>query len=167
MAKYIVDGEARTVRFEFGEGADESAVFELDRVPEDMKIQLALHGAKQKLVDAFADAKARPAGISRESYCAAQVETRMDALYAGNWSVRGEGTARISIFAEALAEATGQALDATVKLWADMPKAKRDQVKRHPEFARIVTRLRMERERARLEGMADATDAPPIEDLIG
>lgn len=167
---YTVDAEKGTIKFTFGPGPDETVVFDTNDVKdEEIRKMAMLHGFKQKCVDAFADAKNRPEGQSVEAFKADQVSQRITMFINGDWTLKGEGVVRISMYAIALSELTGKSESESAEAWAAMDDDTKAKLKVHPKFAAIVTRIKMERERAKLAVLEanQPDDVPDISDIIG
>jgi len=169
MSKYSIDVDAREVTFEFGEGIGETTVFQLDSVTDEMiRLMLTLHGAKQKLVDGFADAASRPDGMTEEAYKAMQVEERIAMFQRGEWTLRGEGgTPRVSLVVRALAELMDKPEAEVAKLWAEADKKTKSTIRKHPRFKSIHERMKAEEALRRSEAAQDAAqDAPDVSELL-
>ena len=103
-SKKAVDSAAKVVTFYVRNGAQIQV--ELDRIPESVQLQLALHGIAQKVGD---DA----AGVEDPDDIASAFETMRDQLYAGTWSserAKGEFTGA-SMLVRAVAEVTSQPVE--------------------------------------------------------
>ena len=169
MAKKIVNVENQTVVFQFDNAGE--VTFDLAKCSDEMKLQLMLHGASQKIGDSYASAKSAtadldidPAEWSREQ-AAAQVQN----LYDGDWTVRGTGTGTgVTDLAVALAEASGQPLEECVEVLATKDKDEKAALRKHPAIEAILARLRRERAEAKeKKASAAAKDAPSLSGLFG
>ena len=99
-----VDFEKQTVSFGII-GTDQVLTCLVSELPEDMKVRAILHGLNGKVGDSAADPKT--------DAMSAMIGT-WDNVKTGNWNVRGAAGPTVTVLAEALAEVTGQELDAVV-----------------------------------------------------
>lgn len=156
MARKLINLENKTVTFEIADGVEE--VFQLDNVSDEMLVQLALHGASQKIGDSYAGAASavQDSDMTLEDYVKSQVSGGIAQLYAGEWTIRtgGAGGPRVTDLARALAEAYGvdveEAADKVAEMDADTKKA----VRKHPAIAPILDRIRAERAEAKAKESA-------------
>lgn len=160
MAKKTVDLENRTVTFEVG---DETRVFELDKVSDEMKTQLMLHGASQKIGDSYAGAKSAVEGsdMTVEEYTLNAVETGIDQLYNNDWSIRtgGAGGPRVTDLARAIAEATNADVQAVAEKLADTDADTKKALQADPAIKPILARIRAERAAEKAKEAEESTDA--------
>lgn len=165
MAKKIVDTLAKTVTFEVGETKE---VFQLDNVDEIMLVQLALHGASQKIGDSYAGAAnaVKDSDMTIEEYVLSQVTEGIKQLYEGDWSIRTGGTAgpRVTDLARALAEAYGVEESEAADKVAEMDSETKKAVRKHPAIAPILERISIERKKAKLAELEtkQPTDLPDL-----
>jgi len=143
MAKKIVDLSAQTVTFDFGDGNVET--FQLSECSEEMKIQLALHGASQKGGDSYASAKKTCAdtGIDPVAWSQEQASGVIKQLYDDDWTVRTPGAGTSTDLAVAFEEVTGSPL-------ADgLEKEDKAALRKHPDIAAVLARIKRERAEAK------------------
>lgn len=150
MAKKTVDLETQTVTFDFGDGRVET--FQLSDCSDEMKIQLALHGASQKTGDSYASAKSQTedTDIDPSVWSQGQAAGVIAQLYADDWTVRTPGTAAATDLATALAEAVGCELQQAVDRLAETEKDEKSALRKHPDVAIVLARIKSERAAAKL-----------------
>ena len=153
MAKKTTNLENKTVLFDFDDGAD-PVPFELSKCSKAMIVQLALHGASQKTGDSYASAKKvcadtdiNPVAWSRE-----QAEGVVEQLYNDDWTVRVPGIAAVTDLATALAEVIeGVTVDAAIARLAESDKDEKAALRKHPDIAAVLARIKSERAAAKAE----------------
>ena len=165
MAKKIVAVETGTVTFDFGEAG--SVVFDVNKCSEEMKLQLMLHGASQKVGDTYAGAKQATDGteIEPEVWAHGEAVAAVDKIYAGDWNVRrASGGPGITDLARALAEAMPDVTEAeAAERLADASKEDKAALRKHPKIKAVLERLRAERAAAKAEAAeAAAGEAEPL-----
>lgn len=139
------DMDAKSVGITFGNG--EKVDFELDRCSDEIKLQLALHGASQKIGDSYAGAK----GNFVEAKASAQ--DVVDQLYAGVWRASREDDARprLAELAEAIARIKNVPLESAT---AAVEKGTEDQRKQWRSNAKVkatIAQIRAEKAAKALE----------------
>jgi molybdenum-dependent DNA-binding transcriptional regulator ModE len=167
MAKKLVNLESKTVTFDVDGNTE---VFQLDNVSDEMLIQLALHGASQKIGDSYAGAQAatKDSNMSVADYVLTQVQGGIQQLYSGDWSIRTGGGAgpRVTDLARALAEAynvdEAEAAEKVAEMDSDTKKA----VRKHPAIAPILDRIRAERAAAKAAESEAASGEAELPDLF-
>ena len=167
MARKSVDTEKQTVNFDFGEGI-ESVHFAIADCSPEMVIQLALHGASQKIGDSYASAKSAVAetDIDPAAWSASQAVGVVSQLYNDDWTVRSAGTAAVTDLATALAEAVdGVDLEAATARLVDASKEDKAALRQHPAIAAVLTRIKAER--ATAKAATAAAKAETGDDLSG
>ena len=168
MAKKTVDLEKQVVTFDFGDGRVET--FILSECSDEMKIQLALHGASQKTGDSYASAKSQTDGteIDPAVWSQSQAQGVIAQLYADDWTVRTPGSAAITDLATALSEAVDGCTveDATERL-ADTTKEEKAALRKHPDIAAVLARIKSERATAKAEvAAAKAGSGPDLTEFM-
>lgn len=167
MAKKTVSVETKSVTFDFDDAG--SITFDLTQVSDEMLIQLALHGASQKVGDTYAGAKAATEGtdIDPNEWAKGEAEAAIGQIYNDDWTVRktGSGTG-VTDLARALAEVMPDVTeqDAATRL-ADASKEDKAALRKHPAVKAVLERLRAERAAAKAESAeaaADASDLPVL-----
>jgi hypothetical protein len=150
MAKKSVDTETQTIGFDFGEGVD-AVGFDLSKCSPAMLIQLALHGASQKIGDSYASAKSAVADtdIDPAAWSSGQAAGVVAQLYSDDWTVRSAGSAAVTDLATALAEAVGCDIEAATSRLADADKDEKASLRKHPAVAAVLTRIKAERAAAK------------------
>ncbi len=158
-----IDTDAKVVVFAFTNG--DSHTVALADFPDDIKTRFALHGISQKLGDSYASADGIDEAI--EAFLGT-----LETTTKGDWSTRaaGGGKGRTTMLAEALAEATGQDLDAAVAVLAEQTDEGKKAIKAHPQVRAILERISAERAAAKAAKAAKAaeeTDAPDLGGMFG
>lgn len=162
MAKKSIDLEAQTVTFDFGDGRVET--FQLSNVSDEMKIQLALHGASQKGGDSYASAKGQTEGtdIDPADWSQLQAAGVIKQLYEDDWTVRVAGTGAVTDLANALAEAAECTVEDAATRLADSDKDEKAALRKHPAVAAVLARIKSERaiaKAAQAEAKADTGES--------
>jgi len=162
MAKKAVDVEAQTITFDFGDGRVET--FTLADMSDAMKIQLALHGASQKIGDSYASAKSQTDGteIDPADWSQQQAAGVVAQLLADDWTVRTPGSAQSTDLMSAFEEVTG------AELQSDLSKEDKAALRKHPKIAAVLARIKSERADAKaaaLAGKAEAADDGDLADF--
>lgn len=167
MAKKIVDTTAKTVTFQIDD--DTSEIFQLDNVSPEMVIQLALHGASQKIGDSYAGAAAATenSDMTVADYVKSQVAGGIEQLYNDDWSIRTGGSAgpRVTDLARALAELYNVTEAEAAEKVAEMDSDQKKAVRKHPAVLPIIERISLERKKAKLaeaEAHAGEADLPDL-----
>ncbi len=150
MAKKAVDLETKTVSFTFGEGI-EPVLFELAKCSPEMITQLALHGFSQKGGDSYASAKSQTEGteIDPAEWSRAQVAGVVEQVLNDDWTVRTPGSAQATDLATALAEAVDCEVADAIERLADADKDEKAALRKHPDIAAILARIKVERATAK------------------
>ena len=159
MAKKVVSVEKQTVTFDFGDGRVET--FTLNEMSDEMKIQLALHGASQKIGDSYASAKSQTEDteIDPADWSQQQSAGVIKQLLADDWTVRTPGSAAVSDLMAAFEEVTGK------ELTPDLGKDDKASLRKHPEIAAVLARLKSERADAKAKAMAAKAEGVEASDL--
>ncbi len=149
MAKKTTDLSEQTVTFDFGDGNVET--FQLSKCSDEMKVQLMLHGASQKIGDNYASAKSQTEGteIDPATWAQGQAASCIAQIYDDDWTVRTPGTAAITDLAAALAEATGKEVEDCVTILADTDTEDKKALRKHPDVAAVLARIKSERAAAK------------------
>ncbi len=168
MAKKSTDVENKTVTFNFGDGI-ESVVFDLTDMTDEMLIQLALHGASQKIGDSYASAKAQTDGteIDPAEWSRGQAAGVVAQLLASDWTVRVAGTSAVTDLAQALSEAVGCSIEDAVARLGDADADDKKALRKHPDVAAVLARIKSERATARLaQAEAKAGTGPDLGEFM-
>ena len=125
------DAEAQTVRLDFVNG--ETRLFKL---PEDMLVRFALHGAEQKLGDAIA-------GETDINDAVISVDDLLTRLNNGEWNIqRAAGSfSGTSILIQALVEASGKSVDDIKAYLSNKSQAEKLALRRSNQLKPIIERL--------------------------
>ena len=156
FCKKKVNDETGLIEFDF---QDEGTpiVFDINKMPDNIVANLALHGASQKIGDSYAGA----AGDYDAARKAAQ--SVIDQLIAGDWkAARAAGEPRTTLLVEALSRATGQSMDASAEVIGNMEKEQRVALGRHPEMKEAKAVIQLERAKAAKE----KGGAPALSELM-
>lgn len=156
IARVKVSLEARTVTWTFEDGTER--VWRYDNLPEDMKVAAALHGMKQKGSDCYAGAGKEADPID---YAKDEQDGVWKAILNGEWNRTGGLGGMVY---KAIAEATGKSEEDIISLFEAMDKSSREaklkQLRKHPKFKEVYTRMQAER------AAKQAQEAPDIEDIL-
>jgi len=167
MAKKSIDVENQTVTFDFGDGRVET--FTLSGISDEMKIQLALHGASQKIGDSYASAKSQTEGteIDPSDWSQGQAAGVIAQLLADDWTVRAAGTSAVTDLATALAEAADCSVDEAVTRLVDADADEKKALRKHPGIAAVLARIKSERATAKLaQAEAKAETGSDLSDFM-
>jgi hypothetical protein len=137
-SKKSVDAETKRVTFYVRNGALIEVDF--DKIPQEVQLQLALHGIAQKVGD---DA----AGVEDPDDIASAFETMRDQLYAGQWSTeraKGEFTG-VGMLVRAVAEVTSQPVDKVKARLAEMSATDKAQLKANAKVKAVIERMEAEK----------------------
>lgn len=170
VAEKDYDEESKTFSIVFADGA--KADVELDALPSNIVTLLALHGLSQKLGDSFAGVKGDVAAAK------AKFEAVLLQLQSGEWKKAreaGEGGAKVTELAEAIAQFKGAAIE---KANAVVAKASPEQIKlwrANAKIKAIIAQIRAKKaaERAAkaekdVEGAATDDDLASLDlDAVG
>lgn len=129
VAKKDYDSETATFSIVFADGTSHEVA--LESLPQEIQLNLALHGLSQKLGDSYASVKGNVAA-AKEKF-----EATLKQLLAGEWAAKreGEGGSKVTELAEAIARikgvpvatanaAVGKASDDQIKGWKANAKVK-------------------------------------------
>ena len=127
--------------------------------PSEIKEIAFRHGIKQKLSDAYADAK------GDVDLAAGLVDALADRLITSKqWNLKGEGIGRETLLAKAMAEVTGQELAKVIAKLEGKTKAEKTAFRQHPQVAPVIARMEKERAEEKLKKLRDAVpdDVTPL-----
>lgn len=145
------DLDAGTVTFKFNDGTE--ATFDLSKVGDATRHQLALHGASQKIGDSYAGAGdeeiADPLAYAKE-----RVADTIAQLYAGEWRTASAGTG--GILAEAMAAVSGKTREECAALLAEMSDDDKKELRKKKKIAAALGRIKLQRDAARLARLEKA-----------
>lgn len=129
VAKKDYDSETATFSIVFADGTSHEVA--LSDLPQEIQLNLALHGLSQKLGDSYASVKG-DVNAAKEKFAAT-----LKQLLAGEWAAKreGEGSSKVTELAEAIARikgvevsvanaAVGKATDDQIKGWKANAKVK-------------------------------------------
>lgn len=129
VAKKDYDSETATFSIVFADGTSHEVA--LSDLPQEIQLNLALHGLSQKLGDSYASVKG-DVNAAKEKFAAT-----LKQLLAGEWAAKreGEGSSKVTELAEAIARikgvevavanaAVGKATDEQIKGWKANAKVK-------------------------------------------
>lgn len=150
--------------FTFSDKGD-PIVFDINKAPK-VQVELALHGASQKIGDSYAGAGGDFAAARKTA------QAVIDNLYAGDWkAARAAGEPRLTLIVSALALATGQSEESCVAvvekaMETDEKNGNTDlmkQLRNHPDVK--VARTTIQSARAKKQ-QAAAKDVGNLKDLF-
>jgi hypothetical protein len=151
LVEKMPDPEAGSVTFKFEDGTE--AVFDSARVSDDIRAQLMLHGASQKIGDSYAgagdDGIADPLGYAKD-----RVRDTIERLYAGDWRTATVGTG--GILAEAMAKVSGKTRDECSAILAEMSDDEKKDLRKKKKIAAALARIKLARDAARADRLEKA-----------
>lgn len=157
IASTQVDIEGRKVIWTFADGTQRRVSY--DDLPEEMKVQAALHGLKQKATDCYAAAKGEDDPVA---WAIEQHEATVAAILEGDWNRSGSLGGLVY---EAIAAAMSQPVETVIAAMQAMSKeareAKLKEIRKHPAFKAEYTRMQAERAAKKAEG------AKPLDPNLG
>ena len=156
--KISINTDGRLITLDYLDYEDQA--FDLSALSEEMREQLMIHGAKQKLGD-------KASGIPSPSECRQKIQEVWESLLANNWTTRvtGESLPRITLLAEAIAQVQGLPLaDAREKIEL-LDEDTRKAVRSHPQIKAAMAQIKAARAQAKLEE-AGAAEGPSLDELI-
>ena len=147
--KKIVNDEAQTVTFDFGDGA-EPIVVRLSEMPAEIVTRLALHGISQKVGDSYASAaKAVDEGEadSPEAYARQRVTDVTGLLKSGDWAAarEGAGVTRVNLLVEAYARVKDCDIEQALRVIDSLDEDQTKAARKHPAIAAAMKVIKAER----------------------
>ena len=146
LVEKLPDLESGSVVFKFEDGTE--ATFDVSRVSDAVRGQLALHGASQKIGDSYAgagdDEIADPLAYAKE-----RVADTIARLYAGEWRTATVGTG--GILAEAMATVSGKTRDECAEILAGMSDDEKKDLRKKKKIAAALARIKLARDAARVQ----------------
>lgn len=142
-AKKAVEGSILTINF----ANDEIVAVDFNTLPQEIKLQLALHGLSQKVGDSYASAESVDDAVKA-------AKRVVEDLTAGNWSVRkaGEGAPRTTLLAEALARIANRTLEEAVEVIEELSEDQQKQLRKDPGVKQAMAQIKLERATAAAKG---------------
>ncbi len=162
MAKKTVSLETKSVGFDFGEAG--SVEVGLDQFDAEIVTRLALHGLSQKCGDSYASAKKATEGtdIDPAVWARGQVEAVVEQLVKKDWTTRTPGAGgAVTDLATALAEVVGCPVEEAVARLADAEKEEKAGLRKHPDIAAVLSRIKAERAAAKAQKDAEKAGSGP------
>lgn len=128
-------------------------------LPEDIKTSLLVHGVNAKVGDSAADPKVDAMEAMQGTW---------EQLKSGVWAARssGDGSARITILAEALQKVTGQELEAVQAKLADMSDEEKKDLRLHGQVKSAIADIKAEKAKAAAKSAAKDAKAGDEEDEL-
>lgn len=128
---------------------DKTLTVNLSDLTEEMVVNLALHGLKQKLGDSYS-------GESNLEVAFSKAENVAKRLREGNWkAVRESGSGgRITDLAQALSRVTNRSIPESVEVIDGLTKEGKSKLRAHPDIKVAMTEIAAERARAAAENAA-------------
>lgn len=152
MAKFLEktwSSDSMEVVFTLGNG--KSLSIDLTKVTKDILLDLAKHGASQKIGDSAAGfSKAQDFSGALEA-----MESVKNNLLAGLWKAEGSGGSGSAILAEALAEVTGRKLEDVKKALEAADEEKLKTWRANAKVKAVMARISAERAAARAAAAED------------
>jgi hypothetical protein len=153
IATTRVDIEGQKVVWTFSDNTTRTVRYE--DLPEDMKVQAALHGLKQKCTDCYAGAAGEDDPVA---WAIDQHDGVVAAIMDGDWNRSGSVGGLVY---EAIAAAMSQPVEVVLAAFNAMSKeareAKLKEIRKHPAFKAEYTRMQAER------AAKKAAEAKPLE----
>lgn len=142
------DGKGDVVYFRFANGT--VLEFDLQKVPEDNRRLLALHGAEQKIGDSYAGVKG---DFSKGIQNAQDV---INTLYSGEWTQEREGGGpRLAELAEAIARIKGAPVEKVREVVEAATPEERSAWRSNATVKATVAQMRAEKAQAALDAQGD------------
>lgn len=134
----------------------ESVSIDLNDLSDDMKLRLVKHGLSQKVGDSYAGAPAEE--------IAKLAGATIERLKADEWGVeRGEGKARTTQLAEALAAATGKSVEECVAKLDEMEDEQKKALRAHPQIKAELAKIKAQKAaEAAKKAEAEQAEAAPL-----
>ena len=138
----------------FENGSDTVVV--LADLSAEIKTIATAHGIAQKVGDSFAEAD------GNIDVAHGLADSMADRLNGGDWNLRGEGGASVTLLAQALAEVTTEPLADAITKVGDMSKEEKADLRKHPQMAAVLSRMEAERAQVKLDKATLAAEACDI-----
>lgn len=135
--KTIIDGK---LSIAFGNGTVVSV--SLDDIPEELHVDLALHGLSQKLGDSYAGAK------GDYEFAIKNVTQVVEQLKSGEWRASrgsGESKPRVGELAAAVARVKGISVDEALKVIDALDDESKKAVRNHAQIKLAISQIRVEK----------------------
>lgn len=142
-----------TLRFNFTNG--KTLTFDPLHCIDDIRMQLMLHGAKQKIADSYAGAMSVSEAIEA-------AEGIIEQLLAGEWNAKRDGGTGITL--EAIARIQSITVDEAKAKWATLDEKTKKDIQSHPDVKAAVLEIRAERLAKEQEQLGDKK--PDVSDLL-
>lgn len=119
----------------------QSLVCDLSKVPQAIQNHLLVHAINAKVGDSAADPNTDALEAMQKTW---------EQLCAGEWNARGtgEGTAKTTMLAEALARVSGKDLDAVNEKLSGMSDEEKKDLRDHPAVKAAMAEIKLERQKA-------------------
>jgi len=165
LVSVAVDETEQTLRYNFIDGDKKTPIihngqpliFELSKAKA-LEVRLALHGAKQKTCDGFADAEKVAGGdpVKKRAFIAEVIDGALTSLYNAVWSEkRGEGEEETpSMVISAIATVFGKDPAIVAAKWPSLPDEHKKALRADAKVKAEVARVRAERAKAKAESTA-------------
>lgn len=143
--KIAIAGSVLTWDFEDG---GENISLDVSTLPQDMRDRLEVHGAKQKIADAYAGAKqAVEEGDYPDAatYAREMVTAAIKKLQNSDWTSREPGAGRVTDLARALGEVTEFSVEDWSERLESATKEEKAALRKQPQVAAVLARLKAER----------------------
>lgn len=144
-------------RFEFANG--NTHVVKLGDFSQEIQLQYAVNGVKQKLGDAYAGALGNAVEAERRFL------TVLNATKNGDWTVRGEAGPRVTVLAETLARAKGMDIEAAVEFVNGMDDDGKKRLRSHPAIKKASAAIRLERAQKDAERTGDTDEELDLDSI--
>lgn len=165
MTKKALNLETGTITITFDD--TESRTFDSNELSDTIRERLMIHGLSQKLGDSYSGTKSvRESGGDPIAFAKENVSGVWDSLLEGEWSVRGEGSARVTYLIRALSEFKDKTVEEVIRAIEGKDDKWKKSTSAHPAIAAIIARLKSEdaiEKAAKLEQMAEGADVLDLE----
>lgn len=151
MPKKQVNVEAGTIVFTFEDNTIET--FDLSKAKDARR--LAIHGASQKVGDSYAGAGEADDPVA---YAKAAVKETIQQLYDGIWRANAGGDRGPNQIVRAIAEATGQTVEAVAELYEAANEDEKKALAKKPRVAALLAKWRAESAAKRAAKLAEIAE---------
>jgi len=130
---------------------DTTTTVDVNEFSDEVRHHAMMHGFSQKLGDSYSGVQ------GNLTQAKAQFDEVHAALADGDWNRKGGGASSGGIWVEAIAQASGNDLEAVLAKWNAMDDAEKAAVKKHPQVKLAKAEIEMVRAKAKAE------DGPTLE----
>ena len=146
-ATKTVDTEHNSVLFKFVDGTEFTA--HLNKVNDNIRTRLALHGLAQKLGDTYAGDVESPAESVKDMF---------EELVGGEWSTRKPGEPRTALVVEAISRVLGKTLEDAKSFWEGLSDEGKKKARAKPKVQLAMADIQRERAQAKVEAEGEGEE---------